>query len=97
MSQHKTPLTELEKTGLEAHHLPIGTPSQLSDSFRNGMKWALANQKTLLAIKEHYQEAERVRFSPFPETFIDRATNKEMDNAVLVPVKLLKEIVKGLE
>ena len=38
---HKMPLTKLEQEGLEAHHLPIGKPSQLSDCFRQGIKWAL--------------------------------------------------------
>lgn len=42
MSMHKEPLTELERQGLENHRLPIGTPSQLSDTFRIGMRWALA-------------------------------------------------------
>ncbi len=41
MSDHKIPLTSLERRGLTAHRLPIGTPSQLSDCFRHGMAWAL--------------------------------------------------------
>ena len=40
MSMHKIPLTELEHDGLLAHRLPIGVPSQLSDVFRSGIKWA---------------------------------------------------------
>ena len=40
MSMHKTPLTEIERTGLEKHHLPVGSPSQLSDCFRLGVKHA---------------------------------------------------------
>ena len=45
MSNHKTPLTELERKGLEAHGLGqyIGKPSQLADVFRQGVAWALAN------------------------------------------------------
>ncbi len=45
MSNHKTPLTELERKGLEAHGLGryIGKPSQLADAFRQGVAWALAN------------------------------------------------------
>lgn len=39
MSMHKKPLTEVERSGLEAHGLPIGAPSQCSDSFRNGVAW----------------------------------------------------------
>lgn len=41
MSMHKIPLTELERDGLEKHHLPIGSPSQLSDCFRHGIAFAL--------------------------------------------------------
>lgn len=41
MSMHKIPLTQLEEDGLRAHGLDIGTPSQLSDVFRQGIKWAL--------------------------------------------------------
>jgi hypothetical protein len=40
---HKTPLTPLEHDGLKAHGLDIGTPSQLSDCFRHGVKWAQDN------------------------------------------------------
>jgi len=42
MSMHKIPLTELERSGLKSHGLDIGTPSQLSDVFRHGVKFALA-------------------------------------------------------
>jgi len=38
---HKIPLTQLEEDGLRAHGLDIGSPSQLSDVFRHGIKWAL--------------------------------------------------------
>lgn len=40
MSMHKIPLTADEEAGLRAHGLDIGTPSQLSDVFRQGMAWA---------------------------------------------------------
>lgn len=43
MSMHNTPLTDLERAGLEVHHLPIGKPSQLSDCFRLGVNFALQN------------------------------------------------------
>lgn len=39
MSMHKVPVTELERRGLESHGLDIGTPSQLSDVFRQGVAW----------------------------------------------------------
>lgn len=42
MSMHNKPLTPLEHAGLEAHGLDIGTPSQLSDAFRQGISFALA-------------------------------------------------------
>ena len=40
MSLHQQPLTDLERTGLEANGLDIGTPSQISDAFRLGVRWA---------------------------------------------------------
>lgn len=43
MSMHKIPLTKLEHDGLKAHGLDIGTPSQSSDCFRHGVKWAQNN------------------------------------------------------
>lgn len=46
MSMHKKPLTFLEEQGLRAHHLPIGTPSQLADAFRHGVAWALKSFAT---------------------------------------------------
>jgi hypothetical protein len=55
MSKHKTPLTELERKGLEAHGLGryIGQPSQLADAFRQGVSWALSEAK-----KESVDETE---------------------------------------
>lgn len=47
MSMHRIPLTELERVGLTNHGLPIGNPSQLSDVFRQGVKWALDNVKAV--------------------------------------------------
>lgn len=43
MSNHKTPLTEVEREGLIEHGLGryIGKPSQLADVFRQGVAWAL--------------------------------------------------------
>lgn len=41
MSMHKIPLTPLEEEGLRLHGLPIGTPNQRSDTFRQGMAWAI--------------------------------------------------------
>lgn len=46
MSMHKRPLSLLEREGLEAHKLPIGEPSQLSDAFRSGIEWAICQQTT---------------------------------------------------
>lgn len=43
MSIHRIQLTELERTGLINHGLAVGSPSQLSDVFRHGMKWATDN------------------------------------------------------
>ena len=49
MSMHKIPLTELERSGLKSHGLDIGTPSQLSDVFRHGVKFALAAKDAEIA------------------------------------------------
>ena len=40
MSMHLKPMTQEEESGLRAHGLPVGTPSQLADAFRLGMAWA---------------------------------------------------------
>lgn len=45
MSMHKKPLTAIEESGLRSHGLDIGTPSQLSDVFRQGVAWALSQAK----------------------------------------------------
>lgn len=44
MSMHKIPLTQIEEEGLRNHGLDRGTPSQLSDVFRQGVAWG---QKTV--------------------------------------------------
>jgi len=41
MSMHEIALSNLERSGLIAHGLDVGTPSQLSDAFRLGSEWAL--------------------------------------------------------
>ena len=41
MSMHKTPLKPTEESGLRAHGLAIGTPSQLSDVFRQGLAYGV--------------------------------------------------------
>lgn len=44
MSMHNVPLTREEEAGLRAHGLAVGTPSQLSDVFRQGVAWAKKQQ-----------------------------------------------------
>lgn len=46
MSMHKIPLTPIEEAGIRAHGLDIGTPSQLSDAFRQGVRYASAQLPT---------------------------------------------------
>jgi|TARA_R110000851_G_scaffold41409_3_gene103971 hypothetical protein len=43
------PLSSLEQAGLLAHGLATDKSSQLSDSFRLGVAWALKNDKKLEA------------------------------------------------
>ena len=50
MSMHQIPLTDIERAGLKAHGLPIGTPSQISDCFRHGVKWAQEQRKPPTAL-----------------------------------------------
>ena len=54
MSMHKIPLTSMEEDGLRNHRLPIGTPSQLSDCFRQGMAWALSQVSHVVELKVDY-------------------------------------------
>jgi hypothetical protein len=58
MSNHKTPLTELERTGLIVHGLKdsIGKPSQLADVFRQGVAWALMGDSQREMAIAKYQE-----------------------------------------
>jgi hypothetical protein len=58
MSMHKIPLTALEEEGLRNHGLPIGVPSQLSDTFRHGVAWAVKSTDSELAALRA-EEAER--------------------------------------
>jgi hypothetical protein len=53
MSMHKIPLTKLERKGLIAHGLDVGTPSQLSDCFRHGYRW---NDSQLKELKSAWLE-----------------------------------------
>jgi hypothetical protein len=60
MSMHKIPLTEVERAGLLAHGLDIGTPSQLSDVFRHGVAWgrkSIGDEILRLASKENMPTA----------------------------------------
>lgn len=41
MELHKEPITPLEESRLRAHGFPVDSPNQLSDAFRQGVKWAL--------------------------------------------------------
>ena len=51
MSMHKTPLTDVEREGLEKHGLGqnIGKPSQLADAFRQGVKWGQEQERKACA------------------------------------------------
>lgn len=51
MSMHKQPLTEIEESGLKAHRLAVGTPSQLSDAFRLGIAWCKKQLSSKLTVE----------------------------------------------
>ncbi len=56
MSLHKKPLTEVEKSGLIAHGLPVETPSQNADCFRLGVAWALRKEFTCIGVRQPTDE-----------------------------------------
>lgn len=49
MSMHKIPLADVERDGLKKHGLSIGTPSQLSDVFRQGVAHGAAAEREACA------------------------------------------------
>lgn len=53
---HKIDLTEWEREGLELRRLPIGKPSQLSDTFRAGVQFATrkSNETIVELAKRNY-------------------------------------------
>jgi hypothetical protein len=57
---HKIQLTDLEREGLEKHRLAVGTPSQLSDSFRIGMLWSQRHSDE--EIRRLKDEVEQLKF-----------------------------------
>lgn len=59
MSMHKKPLTDLEEKGLRAHGLDIGTPSQLSDVFRQGIAWCQTQEVAELERQLDWMDNER--------------------------------------
>ena len=62
MSMHKIPLTDVEESGLLAHGLDIGTPSQLSDAFRLGVRWAIKDRA--MQSERHALQAEGLHPAP---------------------------------
>jgi len=65
MSMHKIPMTPLEEEGLRLHGLPIGTPSQRSDTFRQGVAWAIGEARRLNKENERLKaDAELIEWQP---------------------------------
>ncbi len=56
MSMHKKALTEVERSGLIAHGLTVGKPSQNSDCFRLGVAWALRKEFTCIGVRQPTNE-----------------------------------------
>ena len=93
MSMHRKPLTALEEAGLRAHGLEVGKPSQLSDVFRHGIAYALANaapsepaapvdaRDALTALRDLWQQVIFYQYS-FPKGFMPRELGVRV-NAVL--------------
>lgn len=55
MSMHSIPLSKMEEEGLLKHGLPVGVPSQLSDTFRQGIAWALQDPYIKSLIEDDQQ------------------------------------------
>ena len=92
MSQHKKPLTALEEEGLKLHGLPVGTPSQSADAFRNGVSWALNNSSNIaeeLAITEH-------TLSPYLEALLSTWPEHKVIKLLKLKVKLCHGIINSL-
>ena len=62
MSMHETPLTELERTGLEVHGLRTDEPCQLSDAFRLGIAWANMSEDSRRKQIERHEENKNIRY-----------------------------------
>ncbi|MGL4638861.1 MAG: hypothetical protein ACRCVX_03885 [Shewanella sp.] len=60
---HKIPLTESERSGLVAHGLKVDEPSQLSDAFRLGFKYALSQKSQWTEDEEAQPEAAQIHES----------------------------------
>ncbi len=45
-------------------------------------------------IIEHFERANAERYEPYADTFVHPATGVEMENAVMIPVRLLRELVQ---
>ncbi len=69
MSNHKTPLTDLERDGLIAHGLgrDIGKPSQAADFFRQGVNWALASPEWRAKALQQRKEIDDLLNKPLHE------------------------------
>lgn len=79
MSMHKIPLTPPEEEGLRLHGLPIGTPSQRSDTFRQGVAWGIGEAKRLT------EENERRRKDAAVGAAIQRAA-KELPVGAMIEI-----------
>ncbi len=79
MSMHKIPLTALEGEGLRLHRLPIGTPSQLSDCFRQGVAWALSQETQSV---ELLKEAAAL-FRKYEALHLAKGTNDSYEKAIV--------------
>jgi hypothetical protein len=93
MSNHKTPVTELERAGLVAHGLgrQIGKPSQLADVFRQGVAWALSQQPAQLVPLTDELAAERERFC----AAIKAADDEASDNDYMLDSNNCISVIRG--
>jgi hypothetical protein len=98
MSMHKILLTKLELTGLIAHGLEVNKPSQLSDVFRQGVAWAIAENNTELNKLNHKNHVPQNRIDELKKALdklIDRTA--KCDSGEYFPESWIDEAYEALK
>jgi hypothetical protein len=82
MSMHKITLTQIEESGLKAHGLKSGEPSQVADCFRQGVAWGSAQYRERLVHLSGEMQALRNHVEHWARAGIDAAPLARADDAL---------------